>query len=444
MPSGGERLCIGQMRARRHLARLLALGAFVALPAKELFVAPDGSDAQPGSREKPLASLMKAQELAAPGDTVWIRGGVYKAKPDQLARTQRIWSYIYYFGKSGQPGKPIRYWAYADEKPVFDCADVAPPDRRINAFQVMGSWLHFRGFEVTGTQVNFKGHGQSCNVENHGSHNIFERLSLHDSQAIGIYALDGSDNLFLNCDAYRNHDHTSEDGRGGNVDGFGGHPSKGSVNNVFRGCRAWFNSDDGYDCISSREAVRFEQCWAMYNGYGPKFEKRGDGNGFKVGGYGNRPLQPVPDPAPRHVAEGCLAVRNKASGFYANHHLMGGDWSFNSAYRNANDFNFLMRPPDNSEEMDGVGHRVVANLSFKGLRDVVRLNAAKCELKDNAFASESRFTEAAFESLDETALVGPRQADGSLPKLAFLRPKDSTLAAQAGYTAYPGPKPVAK
>jgi hypothetical protein len=44
--------------------------------------------------------------------------------------------------------------------------------------------------------VNFKGHGQSCNLENHGSHNIVERLSLHDSQAIGIYALNGSDNLF--------------------------------------------------------------------------------------------------------------------------------------------------------------------------------------------------------------------------------------------------------
>jgi hypothetical protein len=432
------------MRLRAILSIALGVCIGATLDAKELFVAPDGSDDQVGTIDKPLASLMKAQDLAAPGDTVWIRGGIYKAKPDKVARTQRAWTYIYYFGKSGKAGQPIRYWAYKDEKPVFDCSEVKPPNRRINAFQVMGSWLHFRGFEVTGTQVNFKGHGQSCNLENHGSHNIVERLSLHDSQAIGIYALNGSDNLFLNCDAYNNYDYTSEDARGGNVDGFGCHPSKGSKNNVFRGCRAWFNSDDGYDCISAHEVVRFENCWAMYNGYGPKFEKRGDGNGFKVGGYGNTPLQPVPDPAPRHVTEGSLAVRNKASGFYANHHLMGCDWSYNSAYRNANDFNFLMRPPDNSEDIDGTGHRIIGNLSYRGNRDVTKLNAAQCELKDNAFATERKFTVASFESLDEAVLTGPRPADGSLPKVTFLKPKDAKLASEAGVTAYASKKAATK
>ena len=434
------------MRVNRPslLFTLCALLAYPPAHAKELFVATDGADTQAGTLEKPLATLMKAQDLAAPGDTVWIRGGTYKIKPNQVAKEQRVWTYIFYFAKSGKPEQPIRYWAYQNEKPIFDCTEVAPENRRINALQVMGSWLHFRGFEVVGTQVNFKGHGQSCNVEHHGSHNILERLSLHDSQAIGIYALSGSDNLFLNCDAYRNYDYTSEDHKGGNVDGFGGHPTKGSVNNTFRGCRAWFNSDDGYDCISSQEVVRFENCWALYNGYGTKFEKLGDGNGFKVGGYGNTPVHGVPDPAPRHVTVGCLAVRNKASGFYANHHLMGGDWSFNSAYRNGNDFNFLMRPPDNSGDMDGVGHRITANLSYRGGRDVTKLNVAKCELKANAFATEKKYTDAAFESLDETALVGPRQADGSLPKVTFLKPTDSKLATEAGYTAWTLPKPVSK
>jgi hypothetical protein len=412
--------------------------------AKELFVAPDGSDDGAGTLAQPWASLMKAQAMATPGDTVWIRGGVYKLRPAQVAREQRAWTYIHYFDKSGRPGQPIRYWAYRDEQPVFDASEVNPPDRRINAFQIVGSWLHFRGFEVTGTQVNFKGHGQSCNVEIQGGHNILERLSLHDSQAIGVYLLGGSDNLILNCDAYRNYDYTSEDHRGGNVDGFGGHPRQGSVNNVFRGCRAWFNSDDGYDCISAWESVRFEGCWAMYNGYGPRFEKRGDGNGFKVGGYGNTPVHGVPNPAPRHTTEGCLAVRNKSSGFYANHHLTGGDWSFNSAFRNANDFNLLMRSPDNARDIDGTGHRLTANLSYRGTRDVVRIDLPGCTMKDNAFATERKFTDASFESVDEAALLGPRQADGSLPKVGFLRPIDGKLAATAGYTAYPGPTPKAK
>ena len=147
----------------RFLVLLLPLAVGVAgLRAKELFVAPEGTDDAPGTLAKPLAGLMKAQTLAEPGDTVWIRGGVYKLKPDRIAREHRVWTYIHEFKKSGKPGQPIRYWAYQAEKPVFDCSEVNPPGRRINAFQVAGSWLHFRGFEVIGTQVNFKGHGQSC------------------------------------------------------------------------------------------------------------------------------------------------------------------------------------------------------------------------------------------------------------------------------------------
>src|SRR3712207_7385796 len=55
--------------------------------------------------------------------------------------------------------------------------------------------------------------------------------------------------LFPYTTLFRSHDYTSENKRGGNVDGFGFHAPKGSVNNVFRGCRAWFNSDDGFDFI---------------------------------------------------------------------------------------------------------------------------------------------------------------------------------------------------
>ena len=139
-----------------------------------------------------------------------------------------------------------------------------------------------------------------------------------------------------------------------------------------------------------------------------------------------------------------MAFRNKSSGFYANHHLMGGDWSYNSAYRNSNDFNFLMRPPDNSADIDGVGHRIIGNLSYRGNRDVTKLDAAKCDLKENAFATDKKFTDASFESVDEAALVGPREADGSLPKVAFLKPKDAKLASEAGYTATAGKKPASK
>jgi len=95
-------------------------------------------------------------------------------------------------------------------------------------------------------------------------YNIYEQLGMHDGQAIGFYLTKGTGNLILNCDAYNNHDSLSENGRGGNTDGFGCHPrSAADSNNVFRGCRAWFNSDDGYDCINGFTATVFDHCWAF-------------------------------------------------------------------------------------------------------------------------------------------------------------------------------------
>jgi hypothetical protein len=41
----------------------------------QIYVAPNGSDANPGTIEQSLESMQKAQELASPGDTVYIRGG---------------------------------------------------------------------------------------------------------------------------------------------------------------------------------------------------------------------------------------------------------------------------------------------------------------------------------------------------------------------------------
>jgi hypothetical protein len=162
------------------------------------FVSPTGDDAAAGSLEQPFITIQRAQKSAEPGDTVFIRGGTYHVSEAQIARRKGIFAYITVLDKSGASGKPITYRAYQDEKPVFDCSLVKPEGMRIDAFFVIGSWLDLQGIEVTGVQVTLKGHTQSICFENSGSHNIFERLSMHDGQAIGIYHVRGSDNLFLN------------------------------------------------------------------------------------------------------------------------------------------------------------------------------------------------------------------------------------------------------
>jgi hypothetical protein len=376
--------------------------------------------------------VQRAQAAAAPGDTVWIRGGTYVLTEAQVARHDRVYACVTYLDKSGEPGRPIRYWTWPGERAVFDFSAVKPAGQRVNAFRLAGSWLHLRGFEVVGVQVTIKGHTQSICFDTQGSHNVCEQLSAHDGKAIGFWIGNGAHNLILNCDAYRNHDDVSEDGRGGNVDGFGYHGPKGSVNNVFRGCRAWFNSDDGFDFISSGEVAVAENCWAFYNGYSPSFQRLADGNGFKAGGYGARRPDQIPQPVPRHVVRGSIAVRNKANGFYANHHVAGISFVQNSAYRNGTNFNLLGRAADNRTDRPGQGHYLRNNLGFAGGRELAEINAAACDSSHNSFDLGLTLTADDFMSLDEAQLTAPRQPNGDLPELTFLRPKPGSPAIGRG------------
>jgi hypothetical protein len=404
----------------------------VRLGAAEFYVAPDGSDAAAGSKAAPFASLARAQAAVSAGDTVWIRGGTYAVTEAQIARRERIFAYVMLFDRSGEPGRPIRYRAYPGERPVFDFSAVKPASYRVYALRVNASWLHFEGFELTGIQVTITGHTQSIGFDNQGSHNVYERLSVHDGMAIGFWIGDGSDNLVLNCDAYRNHDTVSEDHRGGNTDGFGYHGPKGSVRNVFRGCRAWFNSDDGFDCISAAEALTIENCWSFYNGYTTSFAPLADGNGFKAGGYGARTPDRLPNPVPHHIVRGSVAVRNKANGFYANHHVGGVVFEHNTAYRNGANFNLLGREANNRTDVPGYGHRLKNNLGFAGRAEVVQLNAGKSDTAGNYFNPPLAVTAADFAGLDEADLVRPRQPNGDLPVVPFLRLAPGSAAIDRG------------
>jgi len=414
---------------------LLALAAPAG--AAEFFVAPGGNDDAAGTIDKPFATVGRAQQAVSAGDTVYLRGGTYAITEPQIAQRKGIYGYVIALDKSGAPEKRITYRNYQEEKPVFDFSQVKPAGLRVYAFSVSGSWLHLQGIEVTGVQVTIKTHTQSICFESNGSNNVFDRLRMHDNQAIGIYHIRGSDNLFVNCDAWNNWDCTSEGGKGGNVDGFGCHPSKGSRGNVFRGCRAWFNSDDGFDLINAFEPVTFENCWAAYNGYSTKFESLGDGNGFKAGGYGKTTASSrVPDPIPRHVIRFCVAVGNKASGFYANHHPGGSDWINNTAFHNGTDFNMLGRSLETHTDVDGYGHKLRNNLGYKARgKEIDKLDRAKSDAADNSFDLDVRLTDKDFASVDEGEFTRPRQGNGDLPVMRFLHPapqgviKDKRLGA---------------
>jgi hypothetical protein len=413
------------------------------LRATEYFVAVDGSDEAIGSMEAPFASLARGQQAAEPGDTVHVRGGLYRISPEQIAARRAAWAYVHLLYKSGAEGRPITYAAYRDERPVFDFQDITPR-RRIHAFQVTGDWLQVVGLEIVGVQGVLTGHAQSACIENRGSHNRFVRLSMHDNEAIGFYGIEGREVLVVDCDAWNNYDPTAEDGRGGNTDGFGCHPQPGSTGWVFRRCRAWLNSDDGFDCINAHEAVTFEDCWALRNGFGTDMRPLADGNGFKAGGFAGTQVERMPAEIPRHVIVRCLAVRNKAAGFYANHHPGGCDWIANSAFHNGTNFNMRGRLADNVTEVPGYGHVLRDNLASASPRPLTHIDRAKCCLEGNVFAgspSGPRLDDQDFQSLDEAGLTASRPSDGSLPATAFLHPLPGSLAEGKGAFAAVRGKP---
>ncbi len=410
-------------RSRSHsrwLFLLLASSISSAIAA-DFHVAPHGDDTNLGTREKPFASLLRAQQAMSPGDTTWIGGGTYRIDASDIARQDAMIASVFPLDKSGRKDQPLRYFATPGERPVFECSALKPEGLRIYLFRTRGSWIHLKGIEVTGVQVNSTGHTQSICFENTGSHNTFEGLSMHDGQAIGLYISRGTGNLVLNCDAWNNHDHTSENGRGGNTDGFGSHVPHPGTENTFRGCRAWLNSDDGFDCISSGGTVIFENCWAFRNGYDSKNNRLGDGNGFKAGGYGIETDTRFPNPVPRHRISRCLAVSNRSNGFYANHHPGGSDWIHNSAYRNSTNFNFLGRSQDASRDVPGSDHFILNNLSYGTRHHLREIDLTQCRLAGNTFTSPAKVTDSHFLSLDESLLSSPRKPNGDLPEIPFLR-----------------------
>jgi hypothetical protein len=404
---------------------LLLTGFYTPALCKIYYVATNGNDANAGAIGTPFLTIQRAQTSAAAGDTVYIRGGTYVMTTAQVAQYSSIWAYVTLLNKSGTSNNRIKYWNYPNEKPVFNYSGINPAGFRINAFQVTGSWIHIRGLEVVGVQVNITAHTQSECFENTGSNNIYERLSMHDGKAIGFYLTKGGNNLVLNCDAYNNWDNVSENGLGGNTDGFGCHPNNdlvGYTNNVFRGCRAWFNSDDGFDCINAFEAVTIENCWSFYNGYSTAFASLGDGNGFKVGGFGVTDFSNLPATIPRHNVRFCLAIRNKSAGFYANHHLGGNNWYNNSAYLNAVNYNMLNRSADHTADVPGYDHNLKNNLGW-GARsaETSNLNTSTSNVSFNYFTLSVTVNSSDFLSIDQSLLTAARQSDGSLPVNNFMR-----------------------
>ena len=240
------------------------------------FVAPWGSDGAVGTFEEPLRSLGRVAQLAGPGDTVLLRGGVYDVMGEHVYVTVRM---------SGAPGAPITVRSYPGETAVFDGhLHVWHPRYEDDGRSVGGHKLfQFNGEYTVWEDITFRnGIGQGFYIV--GNHNVFRGIVSHDHHSDGMY-LQGSFNLVENCDSFNNY---SISNGGNSADGLkmvdGNHvrtlfgPDAETRGNVIRACRFWNNSDDGIDIWSSLDTL-IEYTMAWSNGYG----STGNGMGFKLG-----------------------------------------------------------------------------------------------------------------------------------------------------------------
>src|SRR5438309_2009986 len=111
-------------RRTKRAAVLLALPLLVVpalARAATFYVAPTGSDTNPGTMGQPFGTMSRGQTAAAAGDTVFFRGGTYAYTAGASAcssATATISAVV--LNKSGTSAAPIHYWAVDGETPVFD------------------------------------------------------------------------------------------------------------------------------------------------------------------------------------------------------------------------------------------------------------------------------------------------------------------------------------
>lgn len=266
-----------------------------------IYAAPEGRSTGSGTNSDPV-DIYTAVKSVAPGQMIVLKGGTYAL--DKTVTIDR--------GVSGTTDARIYMIADPDStsRPVLNF------QRKCAGMILAGDYWCFQGFDVTGSANSLKG------IQVSGSHNTLDDIMAYRNGNTGIQisrykSTDGrsdwpSYNLILNCTSYLNADAGYED-----ADGFAAKLTIGE-GNVFDGCIAAYNADDGWDLFAKIETgaigqVVIQNCVAFKNGYvldenGQEVDA-GNGNGFKMGGSSI---------SGHHILRNSVSFGNKAKGIDSN------------------------------------------------------------------------------------------------------------------------------
>lgn len=377
-----------------------------------------GNDNNAGTAlSAPFATVSKALLSAVnPGDAIFVRSGTYT-----LTTTVNI-------TKAGTAARHIVLSVYkpdmknAKSRPVFDCSSMTIGNNNKGFILSGASYWDIYGIVIKGAGDN------GMYVTNNTGNTTITFCDFTRNRDTGLQLADRSHDIqVINCDSYENADRA--DGTrytGGNADGFA--PKMDVGDNIwFRGCRAWENSDDGWDGYlrgaSENMTTYLEDCWAFRNGYywlDGSTNSSQNGNGFKMGGSDTK------DRAHNFVLVKCLSFDNKARGFDQNSNA-GSIYLYNcTAYRNQGSDYGLNSTTSRLKYKAGAELVLKNNLSLgaKGVDlPAASTPARKLVTENNFFLTAASSPE--ILSMDTAGVTGMRNPDGSLPALKFMHLKTS-------------------
>ena len=281
-----------------------------------IWCAPDGDDTTAdGSEQHPFFDLQKAVNIAQPGDRIWMKAGTYVY--DKRININDT---------NGEPDKMIELFGH-DGQAVLDFSAMpyhAHSDNPYQGVRLTSSYWHMKHIDITNASDNglliernkpTGGKASDIASRTQDAHdNIIEQCNFYKNGDTGLQMKNlAANNKVINCDSYLNCDEGE-----GDADGFAPKLSVGD-NNYFYGCRAWLNSDDGWDVFYKKEGgfgdnmtIIIENCISYKNGFLDlqTIAPDGNGNGYKCGSDQG---------AMNVVLNRCLAIHNKAKGFDQNH-----------------------------------------------------------------------------------------------------------------------------
>ncbi|OOV18173.1 right-handed parallel beta-helix repeat-containing protein [Flavobacterium sp. LM4] len=360
---------------------MLSLLVSGSVSAATYYVTPTGSASNSGSSFSNAMNFKTAVGKAVAGDVILLQAGTYT-----IAYTAGAKNTIS-FTKSGTSSSPIKVECVNNGRAVIDFSF---PDQEwvqdSYGFSITGSYWSFKGIAIT--RAGYQGAYVT------GSNTTFENCAFYNNRNTGLEINKGGSNTTVkNCDAYRNYDPKK---KGSMADGFGPKQEQGP-GNKFINCRAWENSDDGYDCFDSTQKVTFENCWAIRNGvdvwnYGGF---TGNGNGFKVGGNS------VPAD---NVLTKCVAIGHPKKGFDQNNNT--GSITLYNCTGFGNNINFGFGNPVQS----GKKHIFKNNISLSGT-----ISISNATQQNNSWNLSVTVNTSDFTSTSTSLAIGARQSNGDLP-----------------------------